>query len=58
MERGQKVALVGANGLGKTTLLKSLLGAIKPLEGDVTLGDYQYIGYLSKKKENLIIIPV
>jgi len=50
MERGQKVALVGANGLGKTTLLKSLLGAIKPLEGDVTLGDYQYIGYFEQEE--------
>ena len=33
MERGQKIAIVGANGIGKTTLLKSLLGIIKPLEG-------------------------
>ncbi|ETJ36524.1 ABC transporter related protein, partial [human gut metagenome] len=41
MERGQKIALVGANGLGKSTLLKSLLGKIKPLSGEVHLGDYQ-----------------
>ena len=33
MERGQKIALVGANGLGKSTLLKSLLGVVKPLIG-------------------------
>lgn len=49
MERGQKVALVGANGLGKTTLLKSLMGAIKPISGEVTLGDYQQIGYFEQE---------
>ena len=49
MERGQKIALVGANGLGKSTLLKSLLGIIKPLSGEVNLGDYQYIGYFEQE---------
>ncbi|MFT8348231.1 ABC-F family ATP-binding cassette domain-containing protein [Clostridium saccharoperbutylacetonicum] len=49
MERGQKIALVGANGLGKSTLLKSLLGLVKPLAGEVYLGDYQYIGYFEQE---------
>jgi ATPase subunit of ABC transporter with duplicated ATPase domains len=49
MERGQKIALVGANGLGKTTLLKSLMGDIKPISGEVELGDYQYIGYFEQE---------
>jgi len=49
MERGQKIALVGANGLGKSTLLKSLLGKVKPLSGKVQLGDYQYIGYFEQE---------
>ncbi|MCY6355763.1 ABC-F family ATP-binding cassette domain-containing protein [Clostridium sp. ZS2-4] len=54
MERGQKIALSGANGLGKTTLLKSLMGEIKSLSGKVELGDYQYIGYFEQetKKDN------
>ncbi|AJA49825.1 drug resistance ABC transporter RA1 family, ATP-binding protein [Clostridium pasteurianum DSM 525 = ATCC 6013] len=54
MERGQKIALVGANGLGKTTLLKSLLGEIPAISGSVTLGDYQNIGYFEQeiKKDN------
>jgi len=49
MERGQKIALVGANGLGKTTLLKSLMGEIRPINGEVTLGDYQQIGYFQQE---------
>lgn len=49
MERGQKIALVGANGLGKTTLLKSLLGKIPALSGEVHLGDYQQIGYFEQE---------
>lgn len=54
MDRGQKIALVGANGIGKTTLLKSILGEINPLSGSVERGDYQYIGYFEQevKKEN------
>jgi len=49
MERGQKIALIGANGIGKTTLLKSILGLIKPLNGNVTLGDYLHIGYFEQE---------
>ncbi|SMP68870.1 ABC-F family ATP-binding cassette domain-containing protein [Anoxynatronum buryatiense] len=54
MERGQKIALVGANGLGKTTLLRSLLGEITPIEGVVEEGDYLHIGYFEQeiKEEN------
>lgn len=49
MERGEKVVLVGANGIGKTTLLKSILGLIRPLEGFAQLGDYLYIGYFEQE---------
>lgn len=49
MERGQKIVLVGANGIGKTTLLKSILGLIPSLEGKVELGDYLSIGYFEQE---------
>ncbi|CAH2213663.1 ABC-F family ATP-binding cassette domain-containing protein [Tepidibacter aestuarii] len=49
MERGEKIALVGANGIGKTTLLKSILGLIKPLSGRVELGYEQSIGYFEQE---------
>lgn len=49
MERGQKIALKGANGLGKSTLLKSLLGEIKPVSGSVHRGEYQYVGYFEQE---------
>ena len=51
MERGQKITLTGANGIGKTTLLKSILGIIPPLSGSVELGDYLSIGYFEQEKK-------
>lgn len=51
MERGSKIVLTGANGIGKTTLLKSILGLIPPLSGSVTLGDYLSIGYFEQEMD-------
>lgn len=49
MERGHKIALVGANGIGKTTLLKSILGLIPSLKGSCELGDNLQIGYFEQE---------
>lgn len=49
MERGDKIVLKGANGIGKTTLLKSIIGLIPPLEGKVTLGDYLHQDYFKQE---------
>ncbi len=54
MERGEKIVLTGANGIGKTTLLKSILGLIKPLEGEVEQGDYLNIGYFEQEMDQNI----
>lgn len=57
-ERNQKVAIVGANGIGKTTLLKSLLGIIQPLEGEVETGDFIDLGYFEQEAEGLRQTPL
>lgn len=49
MERGEKIVLKGANGIGKTTLLRSILGEVAPLFGSVELGDYLYLGYFEQE---------
>ncbi len=54
MERGAKIVLTGANGIGKTTLLRSILGLIPPLSGSVELGDYLSIGYFEQEMDQSI----
>ena len=49
MERGNFLVLRGANGIGKTTLLKTILGMIPGLEGEAELGDYLEIGYYEQE---------
>lgn len=59
VERNSKIALIGANGIGKTTLLKSILGLIPALSGKVQLGEHLEIGYfeqeMSKDNRNTCI---
>lgn len=54
MERGEKIVLTGANGIGKTTLLKSILGMIPSISGVVELGDYLEIGYFEQEMDQNI----
>ncbi|AFS71818.1 ABC-F family ATP-binding cassette domain-containing protein [Exiguobacterium antarcticum] len=49
IERGQKIALHGANGIGKSTLLKSLLGEIPSVSGTVERGENLHIGYFEQE---------
>jgi len=51
LERGQKIAIKGVNGLGKSTLLKTLTGQIKPFSGSVQHGDYVFTGYFEQESE-------
>ena len=49
VERGERVVLRGANGIGKTTLFKTILGEVKPISGNVERGDIQFIGYFEQE---------
>ena len=49
LERGQKVALTGANGIGKTTLIRSILGLVKPISGTCNLGENLSVGYFEQE---------
>ncbi len=51
--RGEVAALIGPNGVGKTTLLKTLLGELPPLHGEVQLGAGVQIGYFAQAHEKL-----
>ena len=51
IERGQKVVIKGANGIGKTTLLKTLLGIIPPLAGECKLDYNIHYGYFAQEEE-------
>ena len=49
VSRGDKIALTGANGIGKSTLMKSLLSIIPAIEGTVTFGEHIQIGYYEQE---------
>ena len=50
VERNQKIAIRGVNGLGKSTLLKTLLGLIPPVSGTVELGQFAEVGYFEQEE--------
>lgn len=50
IERNQKIAIKGVNGLGKSTLLNTILGEIKPIDGEVEHGQFLEIGYFKQEE--------
>ena len=50
IERNQKIAIKGVNGLGKSTLLKTILGKLKPFSGEVEHGQFLEIGYFEQEE--------
>ncbi|WP_106494752.1 ABC-F family ATP-binding cassette domain-containing protein [Lentibacillus sp. Marseille-P4043] len=53
VNRGDRIALVGPNGVGKTTLLKTILGRLKPSRGTIQLGTNVQIGYYDQEQMTL-----
>lgn len=50
IERNQKIAIKGVNGLGKSTLLKTILGKLKPFSGEVEHGQFLEVGYFEQEE--------
>ncbi|BAU29886.1 putative ABC transporter ATP-binding protein YheS [Aneurinibacillus soli] len=51
--RGERIALLGPNGLGKSTLLKTIVGRIQPLAGEISYGSNVLIGFYDQEQEAL-----
>jgi ATP-binding cassette subfamily F protein 3 len=55
IDAGDKIAFIGYNGMGKTTLLKLLAGRLKPLSGRVVPGHHSVIGYQAQEFSELLV---
>lgn len=53
IERSDKLGIIGKNGIGKSTLLKTLIGNINPLSGKYVFGNNTVIGYFDQALENI-----
>ena len=54
IERGQKIALVGRNGEGKTTFARMLIGELEATEGEIKIGANVNIGYYAQNQDDLM----
>ena len=54
IEKGDKIALVGRNGEGKTTLARILIGELEPSEGSVKVGANVSLGYYAQNQDDLM----
>ncbi|HZK35315.1 MAG TPA: ABC-F family ATP-binding cassette domain-containing protein, partial [Bacillota bacterium] len=53
MKKGDRVGIIGANGSGKTTMFKLLLGSLKPISGAIKYGTGIDIGYYDQEQDSL-----
>ena len=54
IRRGEKVALIGRNGEGKTTLMRVIAGELEPFEGEARLGHNVQMGYYAQNQEDIL----
>lgn len=54
IKRGEKVALIGRNGEGKTTLMRVIMGELDPIEGESKIGHNVNIGYFAQNQEDVL----
>lgn len=54
VRRGEKVALIGRNGEGKTTLMRAIMGELEPMEGSSRTGHNVNIGYYAQNQEDIL----
>ena len=54
IKRGEKVALIGRNGEGKTTLMRVIMGELDPLSGEAKVGHNVHIGYYAQNQEDIL----
>ena len=57
IDRNANIGLIGENGSGKTTFLKTLLGIIKPVSGDVEIDKHNTISYIPQIRETEDLLP-
>ena len=53
IRKGQKIAILGSNGAGKTTFLKTVAGFLPPVDGEFSLGNHTTIGYFDQHSAGL-----
>ena len=51
--RDDRIGFIGPNGCGKSTLMKMIMGILKPDEGNITIGDTVKIGYFAQENEDM-----
>ena len=54
IKRGEKVALIGRNGEGKTTLMRVIMKELAPMEGEARIGHNVHIGYFAQNQEDIL----
>lgn len=53
IRRGEHVAILGENGAGKSTILKTIMGELPSIDGHITIGNRVHVGYFSQEHEEL-----